>query len=134
MFHLINNCIFSDVIKINDKLILAKPSIGSPAAALFFVGGVLVGIDVKGRLGAIGAVAIGKLVLNSLLVAGFIFLLPDFDRQLQVSAIIIAAAPMLAIYPIIGSRCGMEQESASKLLVATVASFVTISVILHFLA
>ncbi len=33
---------------------------------------------------------------------------------------------MLAIYPIIGSRYGMEQESAYKLLVATVASFVTI--------
>ena len=105
----------------------------SPAAALFFIGGVLVGADIKGRLGSIATVTLARLVVNPLLVAVFMYTLPGIDPRLQVSAIIIAAAPMLAIYPIIGSKYGMAEESASTLLLATAASFVTISITLWVL-
>ena len=113
------------LVKVIDMLASA-----SPAAALFFIGGVLVGIDLKGRLPVIGAVTFAKLVINPLLVAACIWLLPPFQRELQVAAIVIASAPMLAIFPIIGGKYGLEQESASTLLSATAVSFVTISVVL----
>jgi predicted permease len=56
-----------------------------------------------------------------------ILILPDFNANLKIAAIIVASAPMLAIYPVIGDKYGMAQEGASKLLFTTVASFITIS-------
>lgn len=105
----------------------------SPAAALFFIGGILVGTTVKGSMTSIISVGIGKLILHPILVASCIFLLPDFDPQLQKAAILLAASPMLAIFPIIGARYGHGALSASMLLITTVSSFVTISTVLWLL-
>lgn len=106
----------------------------SPAVALFFVGGLLVGTTIKGSVRSITAVTIGKLIIHPLLVAGCILLLPDFDPRLQLTAVLLAASPMLAIFPIIGAQYGHGQVSASILMVTTVSSFITISVALWIIS
>lgn len=106
----------------------------SPAAALFFVGGLLVGTTIKGSVRSITAVTIGKLIIHPLLVAGCILLLPDFDPRLQLTAVLLAASPMLAIFPIIGAQYGHGPISASIMLVTTVSSFVTISAALWLIS
>lgn len=105
----------------------------STAVALFFIGGLLVGTSIRGSVRSIAAVSIGKLIIHPALVAGCIFLMPDFDPELKTAAILLAASPMFAIYPIIGARYNYGAISASILLVTTTASFATISVILWIL-
>ncbi|MEM8936232.1 MAG: AEC family transporter [Pseudomonadota bacterium] len=99
----------------------------APAMSLLFIGGVLVGVSLKGNRPAIATVAAGKLILHPLLVALAIVLLPDFDPTLQAAAILLAAAPMATILPLIGARYGEGPQTAVFLSVATIASFVTIA-------
>ena len=50
------------------------------------------------------------------------------------AGIIMAGAPMLTIYPILGERFGCGGMSAAALLCATTASFVTMMIVLSRLA
>lgn len=102
----------------------------SAALALFVVGGSLVSTTLKGNVGEIGTVVAGKLLLHPLAVALLIWLLPDFDPQLQAAAIIMASMPMFSIYPIIGSPYGYRNLCSSILLTTTLLSFVTITITL----
>lgn len=106
----------------------------SPAAALFFVGGMLVGTTIKGSIRSIAAVSVGKLFIHPLLVAVCVILLPDFDPQLQIAAILLAISPMVAFFPIIGSQYRQGPLSASIMLVTTIFSFVTIPTILWIIS
>jgi malonate transporter and related proteins len=106
---------------------------GAAAVALFVIGGSLVGNSVRNDLRDIGLVAAGKLILHPLMAALLILLLPDFDRNLQLAAIMFAAMPMFSVYPIIGGNYGLRNFCASALLATTVASFFTISVILYLI-
>lgn len=76
---------------------------------------------------------IGKLIIHPLLVLSMILLLPDFDPDLQIAAVLLAAMPMLSIHPIVGGAYGYRQQCASILLVATLASFFTLSLVLGLL-
>lgn len=100
------------------------------AVALFVIGGSLIGNRLQGDLLEISWVVVGKLIFHPLLVLSMIWLLPDFDPGLQMAAVLLAAMPMLSIYPIIGSAYGYRKQCASILLVATLASFLTLSLIL----
>jgi hypothetical protein len=101
--------------------------------ALFVVGGSLVNSSLRGNLSEIGLVVAGKLALHPLLMVLLIWLLPDFDPRLQLAAVLMAAMPMMSIYPIIGGNYGYRNLCASILLVTTVLSFVTISLTLKLL-
>jgi predicted permease len=105
----------------------------SAGVALFVIGGSLVGISVKGELWKISWVTVGKLCIHPLLVALMVFLLPPFDRQLQVIAILAASMPMLSIYPVIAGNYLDPSRFAATLVVATLTSFFTISVVLTLL-
>ena len=119
--------------EVADKIVTMMAQ-ASAATSLFFVGGLLVGTTIKGSTRSIAAVSIGKLIIHPLLVAICVLLLPDFDPQLQMTAVLLATSPMLAIFPIIGAKYGHGQISASIMLVTTVASFVTISATLLFIS
>jgi predicted permease len=108
-------------------------SAASAAVALFVIGGTLVGLGIGGLLGDIALVAIGKLALHPLAVAGFLFLLPPIDPKLHAAAIAYASMPMLSIYPILAQKYGREGFCAAALLVTTLVSFVTISATLWML-
>jgi predicted permease len=106
----------------------------SAAVALFVIGGSLVGLEVRGMLGDVALVAIGKLVIHPLAVAGLLMLLPAVDPTLRAAAIVYAGMPMLSIYPILAQKYGREGFCAAALLVTTLASFVSISALLWLLS
>lgn len=104
----------------------------SATIALFVIGASLVGSPLKGNVGSITPILLGKLVVHPLMVALLIWLLPPFDPQLQLAAILLAAMPMMSIYPIFGSQYGYRNFTASTLMLTTICAFFSISAILFF--
>lgn len=99
----------------------------SPGAELFYIGGVLVGAKLGGRWLSMGLVTGLKLTVQPAVVGLLLTVLPPIQPELRLAAIVFATSPMLAIYPVIASKYGMEQEAATTLLIATAVSFATIS-------
>lgn len=102
----------------------------STALALFVIGGSLAGLEVRGMVRDVAAIAVGKLVLHPLAVIAALALLPPMDPTLRLACIAFACMPMLSVYPILAQRYRLEGLCAAALLVTTVASFFTISAIL----
>ena len=103
----------------------------SGAVALFIVGATLASTKAGGSLLPDAAqVSAGKLVLHPLSVLVVSLLMPGLEPEMRKMAIVFAAAPMLTIYPIIGQRFGYQEMSSAALLMATSASFFTISIML----
>jgi hypothetical protein len=109
-------------------------AMASSAAALFFIGGSLVRLRVRGLVGQVGAVAVGKLLLHPLAVAGAVLLVGALTQPLAPalawSAVVMSAAPMLGIYAILGQRYGRQAENAASMLVTTVAAFGTVALVI----
>ena len=104
----------------------------SVAVALFTIGGTLVGNPIKGDLESIGTVLTGKLIIHPILVFLLLMLAPTLDEELKLSMLILAAMPMLSVFPIIGSNYGAGKLCASILLLTTVTSFISITALLTF--
>lgn len=92
------------------------------------------GNQIRGDLKEISVVVVGKLVLHPLLVLLMLWLMPPFDARLELSALLIAAMPMMSIYPIIGGNYGFRSQCSSILVVTTVLSFFTITSLLAVVA
>lgn len=109
-------------------------SLASAAASLFFIGGNLVGLQVGALAGQVSAVAVGKLLLHPLAVLLALraaeWATGPVAAPLQWSAVLMAAAPMLGIYPILGYRYGRQAVNAACLLGSTVASFGTLALVI----
>jgi len=110
-------------------------ALASTALSLFVIGGALVGLPFKGIAPQVLPIALGKLVLHPLavfLVALALPLLgaPAMEPTLCQAAILMAAMPMMGIYPVLSLAYGLEERSAAALLLTTVASFFTINVLL----
>ena len=104
----------------------------SGALSLFVIGGTLVGLPVKGMGKRIAPITFGKLILHPLAVTLAILALPllglpALDPALRMAAILLAAMPMLGIYPILAQVYGKEDFTATALLVTTIASFFSLS-------
>lgn len=102
----------------------------SAPVALFFIGGTLTGLRLKGVAKDIVGVVVGKLALHPLAVSAAFLLLPFENSQLQMAAINNAGMPMLSIYPILGQKYGRQDFCAAAMVVTTVMSFFSISVLL----
>lgn len=104
----------------------------SAGLALLFIGAALANIkpQAKQPWADISIVVLGKLMLHPALVALCVFLLPDFNPNFQQAVIIVAAAPMMSIYPILGERYGFRDFCASTLFITTLLSFLSMSVVL----
>ena len=110
----------------------------SAALSLFVIGGTLVGLQVQGLRWQVAQIALGKLVLHPVLVLGAALLapllgLPVLEGDMRTAAVLMAAMPMMGIFPILAQRYGQETLAAAALLVATVASFFTLSGLLWLL-
>jgi len=101
---------------------------GAAPAALFVVGGTLVGLRLRGMVSDVGAVVFNKLVLHPLAVGLGFVMFPGVRLQLKMAAVVIASVPMLSVFPILGQRYGQERVCAASLLTATILSFLSISV------
>ncbi len=99
----------------------------STAVALFVVGGSLAGLSTSGLAGEVGRVAVAKLILHPLAVYALLWAVPAVDPTLRSAALVLAAVPMLSIYPILAQKYGLEGRCAAVLLGTTVASFLTIT-------
>ena len=95
--------------------------------ALFAIGGMLVGLDVKGMAQDIGRIMVGKLLLHPLAVLAVALALPPMEPMLQATALVMASMPMFSIFPVLGQRYGLGPVCAAALVLATVASFVTVN-------
>ncbi len=110
----------------------------SGALSLFVIGGALVGLEIKGMLSPVLHISAMKLLVHPLSVLATLLLaeaagqLP-MEPAMRAGAILLAACPMMGIYPILSHKYGQEGLSAAALLMATAASFVSISTILWLL-
>ncbi len=105
-------------------------AMAGPATALIYIGASLAGTSLRGDLGEVGLVTVGKLVVHPVLTALMVFLLPPFEPSLQTAAVLLSSAPMLSIFPIIAAGYGYGPFGARTLMVCTAAAFVTISAVL----
>ena len=62
-----------------------------------------------------------------------VLLLPPMQRELQVTVVVMAAVPMLGIYPILAQKHGHDSMAAAAQLGTTVASFFTLTALLWLL-
>jgi predicted permease len=76
------------------------------------------------------AAGAGKLFLHPLCVLAAVLLLPPMARELQVAVVLMAAVPMLGIYPILAQKHGHDTMAAAAQMGATVASFFTLTALL----
>ena len=106
--------------------------------ALVVVGGTLVGLPIRGMGAQIAPIIFGKLILLPLAVLlAFTVLsslgMSEIDPSLRMAAIMMAAMPMLGIYPTIAQAYGKEELCAVTLLLTTITSFFTLSALLWLL-
>lgn len=109
----------------------------STAVALFSIGGMLVGLSVRGRIRQIAVVSFGKLVLHPALVAGALWLvvalgMPRLGRELTAALVLSAAMPVMTTYAVLGQQYDEEEVPPAVLLVSTAASFLTLSALLAY--
>jgi len=98
--------------------------------ALFLIGGTLVGLRLHGMLAEVMQLVLSKLLLMPLAVFGMLWLLPPIDPLLRTAAVLLAAMPMLSVYPVLAQKYDQEEFCAAALLAATVTSFFTISALI----
>jgi hypothetical protein len=98
--------------------------------SLFVIGGSLVGIRMRGLVRDTLAVGIGKLLVHPLAVLAAVLLLPPTARELQIAVVVMAAVPMVGIYPILVQKYGYDTQAAAIQLGTTVASFFTLTLVL----
>jgi predicted permease len=113
-------------------------ALSSSAISLLVIGGTLVGLPMQGMGRQIAPIVVGKLLLHPLAVflaisALPLLGLPPMDASLRIGAVLMAAMPMMGIYPILAQAYGQEDFSAAALLVATILSFFTLSALLWVL-
>ena len=102
-------------------------SMACAGTALFVNGASLVGLRVQGLMQQVSGVVVAKLLVHPLAVGFFLWQLGPVEVGLQISGVVLAAMPMLGIYPLFAQRFGREGLCAAALLVTTLVSFFTIS-------
>jgi malonate transporter len=103
----------------------------SGALSLFVIGGSLVGLSVQGMGTRVAQIAAGKLLLHPLMMlVVLLFIVPIHDPVLWTAALLTCAMPMFGIYPILTQKHGHDGLSAAALLITTMASFVTLNLLL----
>ncbi len=102
----------------------------APVVALFVVGGIIARYNISPMWRRTAAITIGKLVLHPALVFAVLTLLIDAGDPVVLTAVLIAAVPMLSIYPILGAAHGAEQVCATALVTTTLVSFLTVSALI----
>lgn len=104
----------------------------SGGLSLFAIGGMLVGLSLSAGWQRVVPLVMGKLIghpLAVLLVATLVPLIgvTPMAPDLRAAALLMAAMPMLSIYPILAQAYGEADRSATALLICMVSSFFTLS-------
>ena len=107
----------------------------SGVLSLLVIGGTLVGVPIGGLGVRVLPLVLGKLVLHPALVFLMILALPwlhmaPIEPNLRHAAVVMAAMPIMGIYPTLTQADGLEEFSSAALLASTVVSFFTLSALL----
>lgn len=105
------------------------------AVALFYIGGSLVGLPLRGNLKLAGLVVGAKLLVMPVIALAWLKLAPGLgpvaiSQDFAMPLVITAAMPMLGLYSIFAADFREEGMASMALLGATAVSFVTISAML----
>lgn len=105
----------------------------SGGLSLFAIGGMLVGLSLSAGWQRVVPLVAGKLIghpLAVLLISSLLLPLlgvTAMSPDLRAAALLMAAMPMLSIYPILAQAYGEADRSATALLICMVCSFFTLS-------
>ena len=116
-----------------EKALSLLAAIAGPLA-LFAVGGTVARFKLASAWRRTGAILASKLLLHPALTALAFLLLPGVPTSMAHIGITFAAMPMLSLFPLLGAPHGGEQVCATSLIVATAASFLTVSLLVGWLA
>lgn len=105
-------------------------SLSVSGITLFAVGGMLVGLQVKGLFVDVSKIMTAKLVLHPVAIFVAFMLVPGIDPVFAMTAVMFASMPMFGIYPILGERYGLGAVCAAALVPTMALSFVTINAII----
>ena len=78
----------------------------------------------------VGQIVVGKLLIHPLAILVAFLLMPNIEPIYMAGALLFAASPMISIYPLFGQRYHLGDVSATAMLVATIASFFTLSLLI----
>lgn len=98
--------------------------------ALFVIGANLYAMRPGGNIKIILFVGIGKLILHPLMILLIFLFLPTADSQTIFAALLMATVPTGTMLAILGQRYGYLGRSAAIVMVSTIASFISMSIIL----
>lgn len=109
----------------------------SGVLSLLVIGGTLFGLPLRGMAGRVLPVVLGKLLLHPLLVFAAFSALPWFGLalpgEMKQAGVLLAAMPVMSIYPIFAQRHGLEGDAAATLLLTTLGSFLTLNLLIAML-
>lgn len=113
-------------------------AVTSGALSLFFIGGTLVGLPMAGMGRRVLPIVLGKLIAHpSAVLLAILALpwlgLPALDPALRTAAVLMAAMPMMGIYPILAQAYEKDGFSSAALLLTTITSFFTLSALMCLL-
>lgn len=104
----------------------------SSAVALLSIGGMLMGLQLRGQLADLSATVIAKLLVMPAIALGLILLLPALGLpglapELAAAALLSCALPSMSIAAALAEQHGEGEFGAAALLLSTVASFPTLT-------
>ena len=104
----------------------------STGVALFTVGGMLVGLQIKGTLADIFMIVGSKLLIMPTVAFGLLMSfiaigLPDLPNELRAAAIITCALPPFSIMPSIAEPYGEADVTTAAMMLSTLLSFFTLA-------
>lgn len=107
----------------------------SGSLSLFFIGGMLFGLPIRGLGKRVWPIMLGKLILHPGIVYVSVYLLvklgmPPLSFSMTMAMVTLAAVPMMSIYPILGQVYGEEDLCSAAMLLTTIASFFSLSALL----
>ncbi|PCJ90170.1 MAG: hypothetical protein COA52_10865 [Hyphomicrobiales bacterium] len=102
----------------------------APGAALFVVGGTVASYPINGLWKETAVIGTGKLIVHPILAYFCLSAMPGLDKELIQIGVLFASVPMLTIFPIFAQKHGGEMLASTSLIVTTVASFVTVNILM----
>lgn len=104
----------------------------SSAVALFSIGGMLVGLKLRGQRTDLAMAVGGKLLVMPAITLGLVFALPllglpDLAPELKVALVLTGALPSMSIVAAVAEQHGDGEFGAASMMLSTVVSFVTMT-------
>lgn len=112
-----------------ERVVQMLSQVASPLA-LFAVGGSLAGLRLGRHIRDVLTVSGVKLLVHPLVMTALVLLFPVLSKELAIAAVMYAAMPMAALVAVLAQRYQEEEFGAAVIMVATLTSFITITLLL----